>query len=310
MMLFQWLFGKKSAEPHIQDVWSAVQAKRLMFDVESIIARTVAEYARKVDVLNHAEEFSDDQLRKKLRRLYKIEKKLLKYESFEDKRLDKAIHHLLDSIEREKSEHGKEAILEFEQLKNKLLQWHDNLVAQISWLSSHPTISEIRENLDALKHLIRQEGEVLFDVKEKQLPELVKNIDALIALAEYPPQSKIQYMQYKERLRRSEWWQKQRGDVAILYHASDQPVLLQGRLNPKGRSGFFMARTPEEAVEAVEHARAVEKLSVYRVIINRKVAERLIVVVGAAREYFMIPLELFPQADKEIKREFIHFEKL
>ena len=301
-MIFDWLFGKHSVDPSVQGAWNLVKAKRVLLDAEDCIARALADFTFKTEFLKQVPAITDEQLKRQLRKWFYVQKRSLAEENFEEKTLNDAIHLMISAVDKYK----------LDELNTRLQNWHDNLTAQHTWLNSHPDMQDIRKDLSVLQKLVEEEGKILFDVNVK-LPNMAKEVNIKLAMAEYPSANRLQYRLFKAFLGR-----KERKWIVFYnaYSAKKYPInpLLKGALlDPiEGKAGFFMAETPEKAIEAAAMFGAADprNFSVMRVTMQQSCANRFVEKYASVDYYFIIPVDKYNEANECIKKKQITFEPL
>lgn len=320
-MLFQRLFGKKSSDPHIKAVWALAHSQRVFLHAEKTIARAINDYVLKADFMLKSANYDDKLFRRAIRKWYAVEHHSFKNERFEHKRLSRALD-LLDKTLRSpalKTPSGRQVSVqqlgELKALRDRLYDWRQNLSAQYTWLGNHPDIAQMRKDLPDLQNIVKVEGQILFDIKDLRLPELVKVVGALIVFTDYPASSKIQSMQYKLKLSNMEWWSREKGDTVEFYHAypkGNNPIASGGLNKARNKIGFFMATSPQQALDAVELKWGLQEnqTEMLKVTITKNLAEKIVAPVYAAEVYYKIPVEYYARANRELQRKFVLFEKV
>lgn len=315
MRLFEWFFGKRSQEQHIIKIWNSAQ-----LEIENNLQQYFINYERKISLFLR---FKNNQIKlrnfiKQIRRLYQLPAKgslSLEGQSRQD---------ILDILNQLISNEKDMASTELEQstqadvaeLLNAIRQLVKNLDAQYSWFAENA--AGIREYKDvvSLQSLLITEGKILYDIEENELPKIQEEIKMVIKNTEYSPKARLQLLLLKEKYRKQEWWQaKFKEPFITFYHAYPirprmHTLLNGGYLVPElAPDGFFMAETSDMAAEitAQYHGSDSETdIQIMKVLINRDICFKLVAVVN---NWYRIRAEDFPQANKEIRRKFIIFEK-
>jgi len=323
MSLFRLFFEKKKKKTFFAELTEEIK------DVlEPVLQAHFLNYQKKMALLSLFEnkQIKPRDFSKRFKRLCSLPSRG-QIGSFEKKEIAKILSLLNSAIDEEQNPEIKnlekdEQIL-FADLSEQINQLTKNLQAQHSWLAENLSSVKSSENITELKALLIEEGKILYNIEEQDLPKIHAEIDLILHKTKYPEDSLMAEKMLKEKKRREKWLEsKAKKGFVTLYHAypkkyAPNPLAKGGLLDEKIYPGdFYMAERDDEAIDAVAYQKMgkyTEKdFNVLVIQIQVDVFDKICIPTGSEVAwgiYFVIPVEKYDAANKAIKRGLIKFSE-
>jgi len=321
MSLFDLFFGKQSEKSAFANITDELKSK-----LEPILQSHFLDYQKKIGLLSR---FENNQIKardftKRFKKLCKLPSRG-KIGSFEKREIAKILSLLSNVVDTEQNLEIKNLEKEEQRLlavlSEQIDKLADNLEAQHFWVAENLSSIESSENITDLKELLIEEGRIIYEIEEKDLPTIHAEIDLVLHKTKYPEESSMAEKMLKEKQRRKKWLEsKAKKGFITLYHAYPKkyypnPLTKGGLFDKKVYAfGFYLAKRDDEAIEAVSHQKAgkynEEDLNVLVVQIQVDVFDKICISTGSEVAwgiYFHIPVEKYPAANKAIKRGLLKF---
>lgn len=153
-----------------------------------ILANYLINYNRKIQLLDA---FSEEWNKGKIERLKEIIQEVTNIDLVQNTSLpiqEKTILQIIQElkevikIELDKRKKKTESNLykTFNSLQRKLTLLEKNISFQVKWFETYPSLLEKNKNKDKLIHLIRREGDILFDINSTNIKEIILQINILL----------------------------------------------------------------------------------------------------------------------------------